>query len=406
MTASDFGGSRTDEMGVGALDGIVIADFSRVLAGPYCSMLLADMGATVIKVESPQGDETRAWTPPVHGEESTYYLSLNRGKRSIVLDFRDREDLAVARGIAARADVMLENFKPGGLAKFGLDYDSIATTNPGVVYASISGFGADEGAHLRGYDLLVQASSGLMSLTGSADGPPMRAGVAVIDVITGLHTALAILAALHSRRETGLGQRVQTNLMSSALSGLVNQTGAYAMSGMVSSRMGNEHPSLYPYEPMPTATQDVIIAVGNDRQFHALCNVLDTGELADDARFITVAARNANREELRKQLRSRLAMRGADDWFSLLSAAGVPCAPINDIGQGVRLAERLGLDPIVNVGHGSRALPGIAHPIRFSSSTVTYDIAPPEMNADAGEIRAWLAGEPLRSTIAAASDAP
>lgn len=259
---------------VGALDGIVIADFSRVLAGPYATMLLADLGATVIKVESSSGDETRSWTPPSIDGKATYYLSVNRNKKSIVLDFTDPDDLATARSIVERADVLVENFKPGGLEKYGLGYEDMRACNPKLIYASITGFGTMGGANLPGYDLLVQASSGLMSLTGSADGPPMRAGVAVVDVMTGLHTAVGILAALHRRDVAGIGQRIETNLMSSALSGLVNQSAAFALTGEVPHRMGNEHPSIYPYEPIPTGDGNLIIAVGNDRQFGALCRVL------------------------------------------------------------------------------------------------------------------------------------
>ncbi|MBA4101336.1 MAG: carnitine dehydratase, partial [Arthrobacter sp.] len=257
----------------GPLAGIVIADFSRVLAGPYCTMLLADMGATVIKVESPSGDETRAWKPPVFDGQSTYYLSINRNKRSIALDFGDPDDIDTARNIAAGADVVIENFKPGGLDRFGLDYASITERNPAVVYASITGFGAAGGAALPGYDLLVQAMSGLMSLTGDPEFPAYRSGVAVFDVITGLHAAIGVLSALHERSQSGRGQRIEVNLMSSALSGMVNQTGGYLLSGNVPTRMGNEHPSIYPYEPLPTADGEIVLAIGNDRQFRTLCNV-------------------------------------------------------------------------------------------------------------------------------------
>lgn len=225
--------------GQGPLSGTIIADFGRVLAGPYCTMLLADMGATVIKVESPIGDETRAWMPPEHEGKSTYYLSINRNKLSIELDFSDPGDLATARELAARADVVIENFKPGGLEKFGLDYQSVAAQNPDVIFTSITGFGTAGGASLPGYDLLVQAASGLMSLTGAPETEPFRAGVAVVDVFTGMHACIGILAALNHRRVTGEGQRVEVNLMSSALSGLVNQTGAYAIAGVVPTRMGN-----------------------------------------------------------------------------------------------------------------------------------------------------------------------
>src|SRR6266516_7568561 len=213
----------------GPLSGLLVADFSRVLAGPYCTMLLADLGADVIKVESPAGDDTRRWKPPVTGAGvSTYYLAINRNKRSVVLNLDDAADLAAGRELARRADIMVENFKPGGLARFGLDYESVRADNAGIVYASISGFGSGGGRHLPGYDLMVQAMSGLMSLTGDPDGPPFRAGISVFDVIAGLHTAIAILAALHHRTASGEGQHVEASLLASALSGMVNQTSAYA----------------------------------------------------------------------------------------------------------------------------------------------------------------------------------
>ena len=259
----------------GPLSGLLVADFSRVLAGPYCTMLLADLGADVIKVESPAGDDTRHWTPPVTSDGvSTYYLAINRNKRSVVLDLADAADLGAARELARRADIIVENFKPGGLAKFGLDYESVPAGNPSIIYASISGFGAGGGSHLPGYDLMVQAMSGLMSLTGDPDGPPYRSGISVFDVIAGLHTTIGILAALNHRTATGEGQYIQASLMASALSGMVNQTTAYAAGGVVPFRMGNAHPSLFPYEPLPTADGDLIITAGNDAQFRKLCDVL------------------------------------------------------------------------------------------------------------------------------------
>jgi len=389
---------------VGALDGIVIADFSRVLAGPYATMLLADLGATVIKVESSSGDETRSWTPPSIDGKATYYLSVNRNKQSIVLDFTDPDDLATARSIVERADVLVENFKPGGLEKYGLGYEDMRTCNPRLIYASITGFGTLGGANLPGYDLLVQASSGLMSLTGSADGPPMRAGVAVVDVMTGLHTAIGILAALHRRDVAGIGQRIETNLMSSALSGLVNQSAAYALTGQVPHRMGNEHPSIYPYEPIPTGDGNLIVAIGNDRQFGALCRVLDLDELVSDERFSTVSGRNSHREVLRPLLRNALARASADQWFTVLTDAGVPCAPINDVGQGVRLGEALGLNPVIRAGADGASSPGIANPIRFSESSVSYRLAPPELDQDNASIRRWLEEIRPRTADAAAID--
>ncbi len=371
----------------GPLDGLIVADLSRVLAGPYCTMLLADMGATVIKVESPAGDETRTWRPPEHDGVSTYYLSINRNKQSIVLDFNDPDDVELTHELLRRADVAVENFKPGGLAKFGLDYASAEALNPGLVYLSISGFGTAEGAWLPGYDLVVQAVSGLMSLTGEPDGPAFRAGVALFDVMTGLHGLIGVLAALNQRQQTGLGQHVEVSLLASALSGLVNQSGAFAAAGVVPHRMGNAHPSVYPYQAMPTNDRDVIIAAANDRQFRSLCEVLGIGDVADDPRFTLNADRTRNRDELHPLLVERLRQWSADDLFIALNRAGVPCGPINSIGEGVQLAERLGLEPLVELGDGLRA---VRNPITFSASTLRYDSAPPKLGAHSDEIRRWL----------------
>jgi len=374
----------------GPLDGILVADLSRVLAGPYCSMLLADMGATVIKVESPAGDDTRTWMPPVKDGVSTYYLSIGRNKRSVVLDFGDPEDRALAQELLRRADVALENFKPGSLAKFGLDYESVAGDNAGLVYLSISGFGTAEGAWLPGYDLIVQAVSGLMSLTGNPDGEAFRAGISVFDVMAGLHGLIGVLAALHQRDETGLGQHVEVNLMSSAMSGLVNQTAAYTAAGVVPMRMGNAHPSLFPYETMPTADRDMIITAGNNRQFRSLCEVLGIPEVADDPRFGSNGDRTQNREELRPLLLQALAKWKADDLFVALNKAGVPCGPINTIGEGVELAESLGLAPRVELGTGDRAVTLVRNPITFSAADVRYDFPPPELGEHTDAVKAWL----------------
>jgi crotonobetainyl-CoA:carnitine CoA-transferase CaiB-like acyl-CoA transferase len=395
--AQDPQPARRDAFGraaSGPLAGIVIADFSRVLAGPYCTMLLADMGATVIKVESPSGDETREWKPPVFEGQSTYYLSINRNKRSIALDFGDPDDIETARDIAANADVVLENFKPGGLDRFGLDYASIAERNPAVIYASITGFGSAGGAALPGYDLLVQAMSGLMSLTGDPEFPGYRSGVAVFDVITGLHAAIGVLSALHERSQSGRGQRIEVNLMSSALSGMVNQTAGFLLSGNVPTRMGNEHPSIYPYEPLPTADGEIVLAIGNDRQFRTLCGVLGAQELADDPRFSTPPDRSVNRAALRPILQELLASRPASDWFDIFTEAGLPCAPINDVRGGFEFAERLGLEPVVEVGAGEGAIPGVRNPITFSETPASYDLVPPGIDADRGDILEWLHSAP------------
>ena len=372
------------------LDGLIVADFSRVLAGPYCSMLLADMGATVIKVESPQGDDTRTWMPPTKNGVATYYMSINRNKKSLVLDFSSEEDRKVGLELIKRADIFIENFKTGGLKKFGFDFDSVATINPKLIYLSISGFGTAEGAWLPGYDLIVQAVSGLMSLTGDPNGPPFRAGISVFDVMAGLHGLIGVLTALHQREKTGRGQHVEVNLLSSAMSGLVNQTAAYAAAGEVPFRMGNAHPSLFPYEALPTKDRDLIIAAGNDKQFRALCKVLEIESVADDSRFTANSDRTANREQLRPLLLARLAEWAADDLFIALNKVGVPCGPINTIGDGVELAEKLGLKPRIAVGEGDRKVDLIRNPITFSEGELSYELPPPQLGEHSDEIRKWL----------------
>jgi crotonobetainyl-CoA:carnitine CoA-transferase CaiB-like acyl-CoA transferase len=377
--------------GGGPLAGLLVADFSRILAGPYSTMLLADLGAEVVKVEGPGGDDTRTWQPPVREGVSTYYLGVNRNKRSVALDLTSPADLKLGQELARRADIVVENFKPGGLARYGLDYDTVAAENPGVIYASISGFGSGPGgAALPGYDLIVQAISGFMSLTGEADGEPYRAGVALFDVMAGLHATIGVLSALNHRHETGQGQHVEVNLLASALSGLVNQTSAFVAGGVVPFRMGNSHPSLFPYEPLPCADGELIITAGNDGQFRRLCEVLGVPELSEDPRFGRNEDRTANRDALRPLLVERLMTRSKMDWFRDIIGAGVPCGPINTIDQGVAFAEEIGLDPVATVGEGAAALPGVRNPITFSATAAEYRLPPPALDEHGAEIRRWL----------------
>jgi crotonobetainyl-CoA:carnitine CoA-transferase CaiB-like acyl-CoA transferase len=382
--------NHTPDRRPGPLTGLLVADFSRVLAGPFCTQILGDLGAEVIKVEGPGGDDTRHWMPPVRGGISTYYLSVNRNKRSILLNLRDPDDRSLAAELASRADIMVENFKPGGLCQFGLDYESVRTANPAVIYASITGFGSGGGSHLPGYDLIVEAMSGMMSLQGDEDGSPYRAGIAVFDVMSGLQTAIGVLAALDHRRRTGEGQLVEVNLMSAALAGMVNQTGAFASAGVVPHRMGNSHPSLFPYEPLPTGDGDLVIAAGNDTQFRNLCGVLGVPDLAEDERFAANSGRTANRDQLRPLLVEQLKARSAGEWFDLLIAAGVPCGPINSVAGGVAFADQIGLDPVVLAGHGDDAVPGIRNALTFSATQAHYDLPPPGLDEHGEQIRAWL----------------
>ncbi|WP_236792274.1 CaiB/BaiF CoA-transferase family protein [Amycolatopsis sp. GM8] len=370
----------------GPLDGIVVADFSRIVAGPYCTMLLGDLGADVIKVEGPHGEDTRAFMPPARDGVSTYYLSINRNKRSIALDLADPADLAVAHELSARADVFVHNFKPGGIERFALGYSDVAARNPGSIYCAISGFGTRAGAALPGYDLVVQAASGLMHLTGDPAGPPQRAGIAAFDVMTGLHAAIGILAALNERERSGRGQLVETNLLSAALSSMINQTSAYVAGGVVPQPMGNGHLSLFPYDPMATGDGDLVVIAGNNAQFRVLCAELGVPGLADDPRFATVSARNAHREELRPLLLAELKRKSAAEWFAQLTKAGLPCGPINDVRGGVEFAEELGLEPVAMAG----GVPTVRNPLAFSRTPVRYDYAPPPVDGSGAEIREWL----------------
>ena len=390
--SSGTGDSLTDAPGTGALDGLLIADFSRVLAGPYATMLLGDLGATIVKVERPgSGDDTRAWGPPfAQTGHSTYFESVNRNKQSLGLDIADAGDQRFASELAERADVLVENFKPGALVQYGLDYDSVRIRNPRIVYCSISGFGAGSGHDLPGYDLLVQAMGGLMSITGTDE--PTKAGVAVVDVLAGLHATVAILAALRHRDRTGEGQRVEVSLLSALLSSMVNQASAFVGGGVLPQRMGNAHPSISPYESYPTADRPLIIAVGNDAQFTRLAQALGDPALANDPRFATNPSRVEHRQALSHRIIELLAPLGADHWQHVIGAVGVPCGPINSISEGFALADRLGLVPVVDIDDPRRSTPDrqVANPVRYSKTPATYRSAPPGVGEDNEAVLAWL----------------
>ena len=364
----------------GALDGVRIADFGRVLAAPYATMLLADLGAEVIKVERPEGgDETRTWGPPWSEGESTYFLSVNRNKSSRVLDMRTDGGKGEARRLVASCDVVIENFRSGTMEKFGLGYEQVSALNPGLVYCSLTGFGSAQGADLPGYDLVVQAVGGLMSITGDSESGPMKAGVALVDVITGLHAAIGVLAALRHRDLTGHGQRVEVNLLSSLLSALTSQASAYVSTGQVPGPMGNQHPSIAPYEVINAADRPIAIAAANDKLFGLLAECVGRPDLGADPRFATNAQRVAHREVLASELESRIRLESADHWFAKLSAHGVPCGPINNLRQAFELAERLGLAPVTEMDASDRTGPvrQVSHPIRMSLTPATYRAAPP-----------------------------
>lgn len=373
------------------LDGIVVADFSRVLAGPLATAMLADLGAAVVKVERPgSGDDTRQWGPPWTEHGSSYFASANRSKLSVTLDLADPDDLAHARRLARHADVLVENFKDGSLARHGLDHETVAAGNPGIVYCSITGFGSAGGAALPGYDFLVQAVGGLMSVTGEPGGDPTKVGVALVDVLTSKDALAGILAALRVRDRTGLGQRVEVNLLSSLLGSMVNQASAYLATGAAPGRMGNQHPSIAPYETLHCRDGLVAVAVGNDGQFARLADALDRPDLAADPRFVGNGARVENRAALVAALEEALAGQDVDQWVAALTAAGVPAGKVGDLASAFALAEDLGLAPVVDVGPGH---PGqVRHPVAYSRTPVTRYAAPPGLGEHDHDVRSWLAG--------------
>jgi crotonobetainyl-CoA:carnitine CoA-transferase CaiB-like acyl-CoA transferase len=373
-------------MTMGALDGLVIADFSRILAGPYATMLLADMGARVIKIERPGvGDDTRQWGPPfTEAGTATYFAGINRNKLSIALDLSDPGDRHIALRIVDRADVMVENFRPGALAQYGLGSEVLRDRNPRLITCSISGFGSSAGRDLPGYDLLVQAMGGLMSVTGHQE--PTKVGVALVDVLTGLHAVAGILAALVQRSQTGVGQAIEVTLLGSLLSAMVNQSAGYVQAGVVPGLLGNAHPSIAPYEVFATGDQPLVIAVGNDQQFDRLCALLERDELMTDSRFATNDARVTHRGELRALLEAVLVTKPAEHWREQLTAAQIPCGPIHSLDQAFAFASELGLAPIA----GTPDHPEVAHPIQFSSAEVSYERPAPALDADRAAVLEFL----------------
>jgi crotonobetainyl-CoA:carnitine CoA-transferase CaiB-like acyl-CoA transferase len=346
-------------------------------------MMLADFGAEVTKVERPgAGDETRSWGPPYDERgEATYFQSVNRNKASVAIDLGSEEGLAELRRRAREADVVVENFRPGLMASKGLDHAALSAANPGLVYCSITGFGGTgKGAELPGYDLLVQALGGLMGITGEPDGEPMKVGVAVVDVLAGLFATVGILAALRHRDATGEGQLVEVDLYSALLAALVNQGAGYTIAGVVPERLGNRHPSISPYEVYPTGDGELVLAVGNDRQFAALCEELGAPELAADPRFAGNPARVENRDALGAELRRLLATRPAAEWATALLERRVPAGQVNDLGAAFAFAERLGLEPTVEIPREDGSAVSLTrNPIRLSATPATYRIAPPSL---------------------------
>ncbi len=390
----------------GALSHIRVLDLSRVLAGPWSGQVLADLGADVIKVERPgQGDDTRSWGPPYlrdpHGadtSEAAYFLAANRGKRSLTIDFTRPEGQALVRELAQQSDIVLENFKVGGLAKYGLDYASLKPLNPGLIYCSITGFGQDGPyAQRAGYDFMIQAMGGLMSITGEPDekpgGGPQKVGVALADILTGMYASVAVLAALAHRERSGEGQYIDLALLDVQVASLANQAMNYLTSGVAPQRLGNAHPNIVPYQVFASADGHLIIAVGNDRQFQRLCGLLDCPELASDERYATNAARVAHRATLIPRLAERLRQRSSGEWLAELERLGVPSGPINTIDQ-------VFADPQVQHRAMHRTLahpaageaPLVASPMRFSATPVEYRRPPPTLGQHTEEVLQELLG--------------
>ena len=376
------------------LDGMLVADLTRVLAGPTATMFLADLGARVIKVERPGlGDDTRGFGPPWAGSSSAYFESANRTKESIALDFSDPADAALARELTDRADIVVENYRTGALQRFGLDAASVRARNPRAVYASITGFGSGAGAGELGYDFLVQAVGGYMSITGQPDGEPTKVGVAVIDLLAGKDVVMAVLAAVVHRERTGEGQHVEIDLLSSSLAALANQASTYLATGTVPRRLGNRHPSIAPYQTVRCRDGFLAVAVANERQWAALATVIGMPDLADDPRFATNGARVENHAAMLELLEAALGTEDVATWTARLRDGGVPAGKVNDIAEAVTLAVSLGLDPVVEVGPGNPAQ--IRHPVRYSAFEPVAPAAPPALDEHGVALRAWLSTPPL-----------
>lgn len=377
-----------------ALEGIRILDLSRVLAGPWATQLLGDFGADVVKIERPgSGDDTRLWGPPWLGEESAYFLSTNRNKRSVTIDLACDEGRELVRELAAKADILLENFRVGALARLGLDPEDLMQRNPRLIVCSISAFGqSGSRAHEPGYDAMIQASAGLMSITGPEDGGPQKVGVAIADIMAGMYAANAILAALHARERTGKGQRIDVPLYDSQVAWLANQNMNYLIGGVVPGRMGTAHPNLVPYQAFATSDGDLIIAVGNNRQFADVMECIGRGELADDPRFARNDARIEHRDELVAIIAEHLRQDTTAHWLEELARRRVPAGPINDIGEVLDndfAKERELVRPVRNgAGHD---VPLVANPVDFSATPVAYERAPPLLGEHTGEVlHEWL----------------
>ncbi len=376
------------------LQGIRVLDLSRVLAGPYCTMVLGDLGADVIKVEPPEGDETRAWGPPFAEGESAYYLCVNRNKRGMVVNLKSVEGRAILHKLVKQSDVLVENFRPGTLEKFGLDYESARELNPRLIYCSITGFGQTGSMRDKpGYDFMIQALGGLMSITGVPDGEPMKTGVAVVDLFAGQNAIIAILAALQARAMTGRGQHLDIALFDSQLGWLANVASNYLISGKLPKRHGNAHPNIVPYQSFQASDGWFAIAVGNDRQFVRLCEMLEKPEFAVDERFAANSGRVQNRDELIALLKSIFVTRSASEWLSLLEQAEIPCGPINNFEQVFSMPTVQEREMLVKMNHPTIGeLPLVGSPLKMSDTPVEYRLHPPLMGEHTEDVLRELGG--------------
>jgi formyl-CoA transferase len=373
----------------GPLSGVRVLDLSRVLAGPYATMILGDLGADVIKVEQPgTGDDTRAWGPPWAGTESAYYLSVNRNKRGITVNLKSAEGQAIIRDLAATSDIVVENFKLGALERMGLGYEQLREVNPRLVWATVSGYGPDgPWADRAGYDFVVQGESGIMAITGVPDGEPMKVGVAIVDITTGLFTAIAVLSALRVRDATGVGQKVDTSLLTSAVAWLANVGQSHLVSGKPARRFGNAHANIVPYQVFRARDQHITIGVGNDRQFRSLCEVLGRPEVADDERFRTNPQRVEHRDELIALLQSVFETGDADKWLDACYRAGIPSGKINTVEQVFQHEQVLARDMLVEIEHpmaGMLKMAGI--PYAMSETPASIRLAPPTLGQHTDEV--------------------
>lgn len=362
-----------------ALAGVRVLDLSRVLAGPLCTMILGDLGADVVKVERPgTGDDARAWGPPFLGDDAAYFLGLNRNKRSVTLDLSEPGGARAARDLAAGADVLVENFRPRLTRRFGLAYEDLREVNPGLVYCSITALGPDADPSRAGYDLVVQALTGLMSVTGPRDGEPTKVGVALLDVVAGLYAAVGILAALHRRQETGRGQHLSLSLFDAGVAAMVNQASNYLLGGLVPGRMGNEHPNIVPYQSFAARDRPFVLAAGNDALFRRACEVVGLPRLADDPRFRTNEERVRNREALIPLLAEAIAARTAGEWLARFAEAGVPAAPIRSLDEVFASPEGAALvEEVLDPARGALRL--VASPLRLSETPPATRLPPPRL---------------------------